>query len=96
MEENIRYFTSVRDDEILVGNIIYSKFELSDDVKDLEEIMIDELENVNPFYDNNLSKQLNTKSNLKSKIKKKWFNKILEFSVEFHIVIFKGELLWKY
>tara|TARA_X000001036_G_scaffold196962_1_gene185533 strand:- start:1014 stop:1229 length:216 start_codon:yes stop_codon:yes gene_type:complete len=71
MEENIRYFTSVRDDEILVGNIIYSKFELSDDVKDLEEIMIDELENVNPFYDNNLSKQLNTKSNLKSKIKKK-------------------------
>jgi len=71
MEENIRYFTSVRDDEILVGNIIYSKFELSDNVKDIEEIMIDELKKVNPFFNNNLSKPFNTESNIKSTIKYK-------------------------
>ena len=55
IEENIRYFTPVKDDEILVGNIIYSKFELSDDIKDVEKVMIGELEKINPFHDNNLS-----------------------------------------
>ena len=56
MEENIRYFTPVNDEEILVGNIIYSKFKLSDDFNDIEKIMIDGLEKVNPFYNDNLSR----------------------------------------
>tara|TARA_A100001037_G_scaffold62513_1_gene54520 strand:+ start:1600 stop:1809 length:210 start_codon:yes stop_codon:yes gene_type:complete len=69
MEENVRYFTQVNDDKILVGNIIFSKFELSDDVKDIEKTMIDQLKKVNPFFNNNLSKPLSTDSNLKSNVK---------------------------
>ncbi len=61
MEENIRYFTLVKDDEILVGNILYSKFKLSNDVKDFEQIMIDELEKINPFYEYNIPNSSNSK-----------------------------------
>ena len=50
-----KIFGPVKDDEILVGNIIYSKFELSDDIKVVEKVMIGELEKINPFHDNNLS-----------------------------------------